>query len=194
VLHIGSDYELRRDQLWNLLRRLIQPEPNAFSEEVPSGFKNKFGKFFGTDHMLLAGWCSYAEKAKPDDDGIEICFYSGAMAMFDAVLEMFSSGDKEQVLNKEQVLKRIESIGPGKLWEGYRTCLVSDIPSEILDQYKKAFYGGCWFINTTFMAMAKEDAEHYLRGTGALRDEISEFRTYIKRSGLAALAEGRVTF
>jgi hypothetical protein len=67
VLHIGSDYELRRDQLWNLLRRLIQPEPNAFSEEVPSGFKNKFGKFFGTDHMLLAGWCSYAEKAKPDE-------------------------------------------------------------------------------------------------------------------------------
>jgi hypothetical protein len=42
--------------------------------------------------------------------------------------------------------------------------------------------------------MAQEDAEHYLRGTGALRDEISEFRTYIKQSGLAALAAGRVTF
>jgi hypothetical protein len=77
-----------------------------------------FGKFFGTDHMLLEGWCSYAEKAKPDDDGIEICFYSGAMAMFDAVLEMFSSGDKEQVLNKEQVLKREESIAPRQIVGG----------------------------------------------------------------------------
>jgi hypothetical protein len=176
LLQIRSDYELRRDQL------LTQPEPGAFSEEVLSGFKNKFGKFFGTDHLLLEGWCSYAAhlEAKPDDDGIEICFYSGAMAMFKTMLE-FSTSDKEEAL------KRLGSgPGPDELWDEYRACLASEISSEILDQYKKAFYGGGWFIDATFMTMANKE-EQYLRGMEALRDEISDFRTNIKQSALAAL-------
>jgi hypothetical protein len=49
---------------------------------------------------------------------------------------------------------------------------------EILDQYKNAFYGGCWFINATFMAMINEvEVEQYLRGMEALRAEISKSLT-----------------
>ena len=149
------------------------PEPNAFSEEVLSGFKNIFGKFFGTDHLLLEGWCSYEAHLKAtDDDGIHICFCCGAMATFKTMLEVLSTSDEEQVL------KRIESLDPDKLWEGYRACLASEISSEILDQYKKAFYEGGWFINATFMTMANEEEEQCLE---ALRDEINEFRTNIKQ-------------
>jgi hypothetical protein len=157
---------------------LTEPEPNALSEEVLSGFKNKFGKFFGTDHLLLEGWRSYAAslKVKPDDDGIKI-FYFGAITMFKTQLEMFSTGDKEQVL------KRMESVSPDRLWEGFRPCIASEISSERLDQHKKAFYGGGWFVNATFMAMANEVAEQYLKGIEALHDETSEFTTNIKREG-----------
>jgi len=154
-----------------------EPDPKAFSEQVLSGFKNKFGQFFGTDHLLTKVWSSYAAHlgSKPDDDGIEICFYSGATAMFKTMLEMSSSGDKQQVL------RTIESGAPDKLWEAYRACNTFEIGSEILEQYKKAFYGGCWFINVTFKAMANEEEERYLRGMEALRDEISEFRTNLKQ-------------
>jgi hypothetical protein len=147
-------------------------EPNVFSEQVLSGFKNKFGRFFGTDHLLMEVWCSYAAHlgAKPDNDGIEICFYSGATAMFKTMLEMSSSGDKQEALRK------IGTGRPDKLWEAYRARNTSEISYQILDQYKKAFYGGCWFINVTFLAMANEDEVRYLRGVEALRDEIANSR------------------
>jgi hypothetical protein len=152
---------------------------SAFGEEVLSGFRNSFGKYFGTDHMLLEGWRSYLThlRTRPDDGTIPVCFHSGAMAMFPTMLEIFSTG------GKEQALKRLKDAdGPSRLWEEYRACLADEIDAEILDQYKKAFYGGTWFIIATFMALADEKRdEHFIRGMEALRDEISEFRTDLKQ-------------
>jgi hypothetical protein len=161
---------------------------SAFGEDVLSGFRNRFARYFGTDHMLLVGWQSYLSslKPKPDDDTrgrirpiriLLISFYNGAMSMFESMMEVCGSGDIEQAL------QRIKDTGdPGKLWEEYRPCLADDIDAEILDQYKKAFYGGTWFITATFMALANaENEEYFVRGMAALVDEINEFRTDMKQ-------------
>ena len=110
---------------------------SAFGEDVLSGFRNRFARHFGTDHMLLEGWRSYlgSLKPQPDDDGILlISFYNGAMPMLESMMEICGSGDIEQAL------QRIKDTDPGKLWEEYRPCLADEIDAEILDQCKKAFY------------------------------------------------------
>jgi hypothetical protein len=43
---------------------MMHETPYAFSDEVLNGFKNKFGKFFGTDHLVREGWLSY-QKSMP---------------------------------------------------------------------------------------------------------------------------------
>jgi hypothetical protein len=142
--------------------------PYAFSDEVLNGFKNKFGKFFGTDHLVREGWLSYqvSMRVKPQPDhGVEICFHSGAMAMFRMMLEIGEASDKKSAMQK------IEEGGPTKLWEGFRNCLADEFDAELLDQYKKAFYGGCWFINAVWFTCDK-DEQQFLKIMMALRDEI----------------------
>jgi hypothetical protein len=158
----------------------------AFSDEVMNGFKNKFGKFYGTDHLVSEGWLSYQTSMKPQSgDDAQLCFYSGAMAMFKTMLEIFSTSDKERAL------KRISVDGPSKLWAEYRACIADEIDTEILNQYKKAFYGGTWFINATFMAIANERNEgDFVEGMEAIRDELNECRANIKQSIKASTSIG----
>jgi hypothetical protein len=170
--------ELRRGQLLKLLRKLTQRSeaktPYAFSDEVLNGFKNKFGKFYGTDHLVSEGWLSYQASMQPQsDDGVRLCFHSGAMAMFETMQDIYSeAGDIGRAREK------IEEGKPDKLWEGFRNCLADEIDAELLHQYKVAFHGGCWFINVVCFTW---DEQQSLGTLASLRDEISEFKTDLKQ-------------
>jgi hypothetical protein len=151
--------------------------PYAFSDEVLNGFKKMFGKFFGTNHLVREGWLSYqvSMQVKPQPDGgVGICFHSGAMVMFKTMLEMGEAG-------MPAAMQMNEENRPENLWEGFRNSLADEIDAELLDQYKKAFYGGCWFISALWFTTKDEDEQRAVEIMAALRDEISKFRINIKQ-------------
>jgi hypothetical protein len=179
IHRVEDEYAEGTNQKARAADALQQKLLSAFGEESLSGFKNRFARYFGTDHMLLEGWRTYLTHLKPkpdpDDDIILISFYSGAMPMFKSMLKYFSANETEQVLKR---IKDTCGVDVGKLWEGHRAYLADEIGVEILDQYKRAFFGGAWFISATAMVWPDEKVdEYFVRGMEALRDEINEFRT-----------------
>jgi hypothetical protein len=90
----------QQNQKFELPRKPTQAKPkeapiDPFSDEMMAGFKNNFGKFYGTDHLAKMGWNSYLSSMfrtnKPFDDSVEICWHAGAMASFKTVFETTSS-------------------------------------------------------------------------------------------------------
>jgi hypothetical protein len=152
--------------------------PNPFGNEVLSGFKRMFGKFFGTNHLVKEGWLSY-QKSMLQSDGdafIEASFYYGAIAMFAAMLEMGRAGDVKVAT------QMIEHHSPDKLWQKFRNDPVGvDINPAALDRYKKAFYGGCWFINALWFTARDVDSERVVETMAAVQDEFGQIKGELER-------------
>jgi hypothetical protein len=73
------------------------------------GFKNTFGKSYGTDHLLKMGWLSYLASMFPPEAKwvptvgtvgywyIETSWYAGVMMMFENIGEVCNSTDNAGV-------------------------------------------------------------------------------------------------
>jgi hypothetical protein len=151
------------------------------------GFKKKFGKFFGTDNLVQEGWVSYQAslQAPQFDAWVGICFLSAAIATYRTMLEIGKAAS-----DKERVIQKMEERGPDKLWQEYRKCITGKIDGESLDRYKKAFYGGCWFINMVWFTCHTDGEQQFVKTAKALRDEIDKIRINIGQL-MDVLAEER---
>jgi hypothetical protein len=151
-------------------------DPNPFGPEVLSGFKRLFGEFFGTDHLLREGWLSYQKSMSQSANGdmfIQTSFNCGAIAMFAAMMEMGNADVKAAT-------QMIEEHSPDKLWKGFRNDLAAvDINAAALDRYKKAFYGGCWFINALWFTARGEDPERVVEIMAALDHEFGQIKNQL---------------
>jgi len=89
------------ETMLDLIRKLIGTKaPDA---EDDGGFKNTFGKSYGTDHLLKMGWLSYFASTFPPGSKwvpkagtwgyfrIEMHWYAGVMMMFETMGEVANS-------------------------------------------------------------------------------------------------------
>src|SRR5215469_3918181 len=93
----------------DLIRKLIGAKVPTASDDDDGGFKNTFGKSYGTDHLLKMGWLAYfASKFPPGSKSVpqagtwgyfslEMYWYAGVMMMFETMGEVANSTNDPRV-------------------------------------------------------------------------------------------------
>jgi hypothetical protein len=156
------------------------------------GFKNTFGKSYGTDHLLKTGWLSYFASVFPPGAKdvpkvgtvgywyIESSWYAGVMMSF------------ENIRNLRETCSSTDNVGAAeaiiwgsvdRLWKEFHGEGEEDDEAIRLNERKTAFAAGCWFINTAVVSMAKDpDRNKFRQNLMAINNELADYAEKMKRN------------
>jgi hypothetical protein len=167
--------------MFDVIRKLIGTKAPAASDD-DGGFKNTFGKSYGTDHLLKMGWLAYFAATFPPGSKwvpkagtwgyfrIEMHWYAGVMMMFETMGEVANS------TNNPTVAGGIIGGSVDRLWNEFNEGDDDDTT------HKAAFAAGCWFINMAITSMAKNsDRNQFHQNWNAINKELVDHHDKMKK-------------
>jgi hypothetical protein len=155
--------------------------PDA-SDDDDRGFKNTFGKSYGTDHLLKMGWQSYFASIFPPGAKdvpkvgtvgywyFEMSWYAGVMMSLENIRNL------RETRNSASNVETAGAIIWGsvdRLWREHHTDEEDD---HLFNERKAAFAAGCWFINMAMVSMAKDpDRNKFHQNLVAIQNELADY-------------------
>ena len=163
----------------------LQKAPGTSDDD--GGFKNTFGKSYGTDHLLKMGWLSYFASTFPPEAKetpkvgtvgywyIETSWYFGVMMMFENIGEVCNS------TNNATAAGSIIGGSVDRLWNEFNDG-EEDHEAIRFNERKAAFAAGCWFINMAMTSMARDpDKNKFHQNWAAINNELADYAEKMKK-------------